>query len=564
MAKGIYYEGQMFYLPGTHSKLNTSALSNTSVEVNNKLVLMGEADSGEPGKLKTISSKQEAIDYLSGGPLLQAFIFAYSPSSVMSRAGNIAVMNIRELTQATADLKNSSTTVLKLKSSVYGTRGNQLSVDIDSNEITISAPWITNSLTGEFGLKIVSLTHSTAKLSISVDSMTITGIGAESADVVFKFSEHKTVGALKAALKNYPAVTVSWNIDISDNQSTEGLFDYVDNQALTPAYWCKGDLYSLANYINTVAKEYITAEVPDGQGIAPTDGAYLLSGAEKGSTPTALTWGSSLAKLEDDKSIDCIVAIKEGYDDSLNDSIDANGYAHVAAMSAIKEGKRRRYIGSANNNKAISDLDTRTGQINMDRGLFVGSGFYDYDYFTGKERLFHPSFLAAKIGSMMLGSNPQVSLTSQPISAIRPEKTYTKGEKESLIKAGALFIHKSDAGTITIPRMYSTWRQDGNYAKVEPSVLRCLDYCMNDTEVKMEAKKQEWLRLGYSIIAADVVSVVQEASEKHEEEKWIQADDDKPAFSNITAKVENDSFSWNVELHPPIPKNYGFGEAIAV
>jgi hypothetical protein len=119
--------------PRTEVFLDSSALGSAAATSEKRLVLIGSAQGGEPGRAYDFASFSEARQVFRSGELLDAIQMAWNPSPNQRGAGRIIAMRVEDATQATMTVDG-----LTVTSRIYGADANGIQVAMEDNETTDS------------------------------------------------------------------------------------------------------------------------------------------------------------------------------------------------------------------------------------------------------------------------------------------------------------------------------------------------------------------------------------------------------------------------------------------
>lgn len=118
--------------PHTSVTVDTSQLSGVAGASEKTLMLIGQADGGEPNTVYSIRNINQAKRVFRSGELLDAIELAWT-GSPDATAGDILAMRIEDATQATLEKGG-----LKIKSNIHGSAANDIQVALEDNNITNS------------------------------------------------------------------------------------------------------------------------------------------------------------------------------------------------------------------------------------------------------------------------------------------------------------------------------------------------------------------------------------------------------------------------------------------
>jgi hypothetical protein len=113
------------YVPGAYSRSAAVGGEGGGVSANNGVIL-GRSKGGQPNKLFTFSTMEEAQETLVGGDLLKGVAHAFNPSPEYSPQA-IRAMVVNSNTQGANVLKSGNREILNLKTASYGVIANSIS-----------------------------------------------------------------------------------------------------------------------------------------------------------------------------------------------------------------------------------------------------------------------------------------------------------------------------------------------------------------------------------------------------------------------------------------------------
>ena len=113
------------YVPGAYSRSAAVGGAGSGVSANNGVIL-GRSKGGQPHKLFTFSTLDEAVQTLVGGDLLKAIAHAFNPSPEYAPQA-IRAMVVNGNTQGESVLKSGTLEILRLKTASYGVIANSVS-----------------------------------------------------------------------------------------------------------------------------------------------------------------------------------------------------------------------------------------------------------------------------------------------------------------------------------------------------------------------------------------------------------------------------------------------------
>lgn len=117
--------------PSTSISVDTDALAGSATSGDKHLMLLGQADGGQPGVVYEINSYANAKDIFRGGDLLRAIEGAFNPSSTGASANSILALRVGDATQASL-VKDG----LTFKSLQYNADSNKVQVALKDNSLT--------------------------------------------------------------------------------------------------------------------------------------------------------------------------------------------------------------------------------------------------------------------------------------------------------------------------------------------------------------------------------------------------------------------------------------------
>lgn len=547
------------WIPGTYSRSNNVS-SAGGVSAGN-LVIMGKSTGGEPGKLLAFSTLAEAKETLLGGDLLTAVghAFTASPDYVPQR---VFAMRVNNGTQAEFSLKNNGIEILKLKSSIWGVKGNQVKIKKATfdDKISIDMSYQGNEVSVS-GIEKKSLSivytgeNADANITVSNDNCTLVS-GEETLSIDFDSCEY--ISDLVSRINEYrneegDAVFSANLLDYSANVSTKEL-DNVNGISIskdeeTPTV-LKSNLQALIEALSTL--RYIgSVELSEGAArVIPDDNNVYqyFEGATDGDY-TILEWVDALEKLETE---DVQIIATPSTDEDVQRLI-AN---HCISMSSTENRKERTCILGGKLNETVEQAVTKAAGFNSKYVSYVCDTAIAADPLTGKSVTIAPSFLACKIAGMESGMAVNTALTNKTISVLGFIEKRRRTEFETMIKGGIMPCGENEEGNLVVIRAMTTFQSD-DLMSCERSMVR------EDLFMNRDLRQRFNPGIGGvgSVAPATIIDELNDAAKVWAEQGYIIPDDQGRNVWNVHVTINGDKTYLEFDRYLAAPRNFVFATA---
>lgn len=553
----VFFNGRLWTTPAVMSVVDDSAMYNRGIGVGNILALVGASEGGEPNKALRFGSPYEALDVLRAGPLLDAVLRAFDPSSETPGPSTIVALRVNPATRSTGALKDAGDeTVVELASTDYGKYTRGIKVKVESGSTS------GKKLTTQFGNAYYSqdniyrdafdLTYTGAEASATVtvtgSSLTLAAPAGTSVAVI-DLTDYDTVQKLVDRINvvaDFDANVLDGN---GDRPALQGL-DFVTAQSVMSTYVVTAHLQAVVDWFNGQAEGYVTATRPTGVGNVPAnaDWAYLSGGSD--GTTTNSEWQAAFSALQAE-DVQWVVPL------SSNASIHAMASTHCGYMSVVARKERRCFVGIASNSTDDAAI-AAAKNLNDDRTALVHLGMYDYDA-SGDLILYEPYILAAMIAGMFSGANPGTAMTNKSLKIRGLErKLRNPTDTDVLIPRGVLCVEDTATRGYRVVQSVSTWLNNRHYNRVEISTGAALDFVSRNVRQALEdmvGQKGNPATLRLAVEKTD--SILRELARPEPAGPGvIVGDAENPAYRNITAEIEGDVLRVEFECSPVIPINF--------
>lgn len=552
---GVFFNGQRLVTPTTASAVNDDAMQSQNLTVGNALAIIGRSTGGQPKKALAFGSPDEAKRVLISGELCDAVVAAFDPSEDTGAPSTVYAVRVNPAIQASRILKDvASKDVLKLTSTQYGLKANQVKVKIENGTLTgkaVSVAFGSDYLNGDnLGRAAFSLvytgTEATAKLSITANKLTLTAGALDPVEITL--SDFDTVAELVDMINSLGVYTAQV-LDRSDNQPTVNGLDFVSGQDVKTAYQVRADLQAVIDWINSIAFSYVTAERIKDAGNVPANVPYsFLAGGSDGNTTTS-DWYDAITSLQS-KDVQWVAATSG--DPAIHALIDT----HVSYASGTLRRERRAILGT---DAGTSDEEAlrKAKSLNSKRSSLVHIGHYAYDT-NGKLYLRPPYMSAVLVAAGFAGSAPGTPLTNKSLKVQGLERELLNPtDTDALLLGGVLPIENTEAG-YKVVQSISTWLGDSKYNNREQSCGAALDYTVRSVREALDILRGTksiplLMARGQSIATTTLTEL---AKPEPQGPAVLAGDDASPAFRNVSATIQGDVLAVQFECSPVIPNNY--------
>ncbi len=561
MADGYFFNGRLWVTPSVMSLVNDSAMQPANLSVGNNLCIIGQSAGGTPLVPTSFSSPSAALAVLQSGPLCDAVVRAFAPSTGTNAPATVMAVRVGQATQATLSLLDAtSADVIDLTTVQYGLSANLTSVKIAAGSTVGKAVTITNGNTYYFQDNLartaftIQYSGAQASATMTVSNSTVI-LAAPSGTTVatLTLANYPTVAQLVSAINAIP----SFQATIADGQNGASITANGLDTVTTPGdvktslYSCLANLQAVVDWLNSQGELFVTAVRHAGAGAPPAVlGTTYMTG---GTSPAPITgdWTNALVALQT-QDVQWIVAMTGTL--SVQSAVDA----HCQFMSGAGRKERRQICGPPAGT-TIAAAEALGIQINSDRTTMVFPGYYQFNS-SGQRTLYDSFYTAALVGAMFAGSSPGTPMTNKSIAVIGLELSLQNpSDTDALILSGICPVMQEPSG-FTIERSVSTWLQNNNFNRVETSCGAAVDFTVRNVRNALSTLKggrQDPVALGRAITltetALDQLSVPAPAGPGTLVGIPGTAN---PPWQNIVATMTGDVLAVSFQCSPVIPTNF--------
>lgn len=546
----IVFNGRTITQPGAYDATDTSGLTVNSTSSVNIPIVIGQADSGTPGKLLWYSSASAVEDDLISGDLVTAAKLMFSP--VPEGGGGVSTMGVIIVNNSTKATLTSGG--LQLTATRYGEYGNQIQAKMEDGTIAGSKKitlyrWDTSNLevfdnlgavfkltyTGSSAYAGVAVTVTNGQAT-QIQTKVGTDAGSAAVDVTVdltnsRYATLEDVVSYFNSISGYTAeyVNYSRNADLS-----AVLLDSVsDVNIKSGAYLMalKGDIEKQLGDYSTLVDATVT-------GTPANFGYSYLSGAVKGDVPAS--WADYFALARSAFS-DVLVVL------SSSEAIHAEALAHVQEMENRKQ-KQVLFTGG-DVGESITRVKQRAATLNSSRAVLCYPGIYHKSVGDGKKAL--PAyFTGAMVAGRVCGVESSEPITFDYFNLIGLEVDLIEGDPSigDLINSGVCTLERVQNGAIRLVQGVTTYLGATDVVFKEISIRRG-----SDKVSSIMRKGLEDAFVGNKGLPATASAVVTKATDILD--KAID-DDDITAYRNIVVKFDGDHVYVDYEVAYVEPINF--------
>lgn len=569
------FEGISTNIPGVYSKsIFPPSAGNTGARTN-VVAIIGSCDAGVPynaagvddaSRLNVISSVAQALDVLRGGDAYYMAEFFLTPTkdAALNKPSEVIVFRVDPAEQAVSTVKDgSSNTIIALKSSRYGTVGNQLCRKIVTG--TSEGYRVTLKFQGSIVADVDNITlnclqiqytgsGTAATMTINSTGLTTSVTGASADNLSLTWADFPTLGALAAFIDEHPAYTCT--LMTASNESSD-ILDAVSSQdIMTTAYTAKALVEALIRFFNKQSGGEVVASLETGAARTPVavdTNFVFFTGGTKG-TATATDWANCLAYMEKFKLNHILVA-------SGNPTYAAMVDDHCQRMSGIKEKRNRAASGGAALGKDLATRIAESRAMNSARFEYHYTPIYRADVVNnGEVKQFAPFFGAALTAGIRYANNVTMSATFKSVNVLGVAEKYDTPTKEKIISAGGTLFGVEENGVVVIHNV--TTYQGQNLILNLPSMLRTCDAITLDSQARIQARLAAQMTAADALIINDMKNFLTTnlLPDYRDSKKWLTDDpiNGDKAFSDVEFRLEGDAFYFTFTGIVPAPMHFVF------
>lgn len=561
----VYFNGRKLVSPTTAVSVDDSAMASQSLAGDNVTALIGKADGGEPNKVLTFTTPDDAKSTLRGGELLTAVLKAFAPSNQTNGPSSVAAVRVDPATQASLTLKDSlSADVITLKSTDYGLYTNQIKVKIESGtnkgkKLTTQlgdSYYADDDVARELFSVLYGGTEATATISVS-GTQVILAAPAGTVIATIDLDTYNTVDKLVNRINTAAGFTAT-AVGGQGSQATLNTMDTVTAQSvITTAFTVTGNLQAIVDWFNGSAEGYISATRAAGAGTVPANLAYTyLTGGSNGVASTT-DWSNAYTTLQS-ADVNWVAPV------SSDSAIHAMNDAHCVYMSTVARSPRRGFVGTALGTTDAAALAAARA-LNSDRTALVHLGFYDYND-DSDLALYPPYILAAMIAGAFSGISPGVTMTNKTLKLRGLErKLRNPADTDALDTGGVLCVEDTPSG-YKVVHAITTWLTNTKHTRREISAGAAVDSVVREVQLAVDVLRGEPagpITLGRAVSITESTLRALAKAEPNGPGTLV-GDDESPAYKDISARLSEDVIRIKFQCSPVIPANYVLVEIAVV
>lgn len=540
------------YKPGVYTRRNTIAA--TKGLGADKLVVVGVSNAGKPCTLFRFSTPSEAKQTLIGGSLLNGILHAFNGSNDYIPQ-NVYGFVVNKNTPATLTMKNGSTSILDVKTSIHGIPANQVKVWLKEGTIgkkllfsfkgneesidNIIRPSFSLVYNGEGINPICTITSTGIRLEASNGNETIDSFETT-------WEEQEKLSELVARI-NDTGIYVATLIDISDGAKTSELDACSATQLSTSETKFYSNVQALIEALETVqyiGKGNVTlAEgalriVPDNN-----DGYVYFSGATAG-TSTVEDWIDALDALAKEK-------IQSITTPSTDENIHILISDHCSMCNTVAQKKERQFLVGMAAGATLEQAKAEAAKLNSEFGSLVMHSMSSKNPLTGKEEKMSGALLACKAAGMENSMGASTSLTNK---VVKVTAFYGSEDYDEQIANGIMPFGKNDDDELVCIRAMTTYQND-NLALNERSCVREALFMDRD----FRAAYSRTIGKNDEPSESDVVGILVARAADWYKAGLITKDDKQNDVFNVKVRFDGDKTYVEYDRYLRTPRNFVFG-----
>ncbi len=539
------------YVPGVYTR--NRSISNPSGISSGNLCIIGQSAGGEPFKLLSFSSIEEAKGTLVSGNLLKAITYAFNCPADGLVPTVIYAMRINNASNSSVTLKDDSgVDTLKISSSIYGSQANQIKIyiaagtskgkkvtleynDESYSEDNIERQSFNVANVGELGQSLV-IANSKVTLKWTPED------GAEKT-LALDFDSYPTISELVGAINN----TGVFSAEVLDSRVSASSYelDEVSYSSITETITLYANGAAQKEFIESVSfvKE---CTVISNRSLANVSGEYFTGGDSAEATTTSLSAALSVLETEDiqiiatpETDISVAVAISE----------------HCTSMSNVNNRKERTCFlgGSAGmtDDKAIENAKL----LNSALASYVVDNCKVLNPLTSTVETISGAMVGCILAAMESAVAVNVPLTKKALSVLSVTKKRTISNMNTLIQNGIMVVNPDPENTskIVCIRGLTTY-QDDDLINCERSMTREALFMARDLRQKNSGKIGD-VSTGSSL--SDVVQTLRDAGREWASKGYIIPSGSENVW-DIKASIDGDKIILDYSVYLAAPVNFIF------
>ena len=492
--------------PHTSVTVDTSQLSGVAGASEKTLMLIGQADGGEPNTVYSIRNINQAKRVFRSGELLDAIELAWT-GSPDATAGDILAMRIEDATQAT--LKKGG---LKIKSNIHGSAANDIQVALEDNNITNSKRLrivfakdginkTYDNLGNIFQIQYKG-SESNASFSILKDSETglakkLVLVTGGTLDITEIGSEHVTLESDEGTIvKEYDLEKTYTDVnsivkDINNLPDFEAKFSPFGDKNIETKYLDKAQNVDILNRFSYVTglygdiikqleyDELVSFETARGEDIETFD-LTSLEGASNGEP--VVSWADKFQHFANEGGY-YLVPLTD------KESVHAEAGQFVRERSDVGEPMRAIVGGGSKENKEKLFSRVATLQSNPRVSLIGSSGTFSME--DGRALKTPGYMVASAVAGLACGLDIGESITFKNLYMLNLDNILDGSELDQLNENGIIsvqFVRNRTETSFRIVEDVTTFNDKTDPVKQEMAVGEANDFLVSELKVSLDNK----------------------------------------------------------------------------
>ena len=492
--------------PHTSVTVDTSQLSGVAGASEKTLMLIGQADGGEPNTVYSIRNINQAKRVFRSGELLDAIELAWT-GSPDATAGDILAMRIEDATQATLEKGG-----LKIKSNIHGSAANDIQVALEDNNITNSKRLrivfakdginkTYDNLGNIFQIQYKG-SESNASFSILKDSETglakkLVLVTGGTLDITEIGSEHVTLESDEGTIvKEYDLEKTYTDVnsivkDINNLPDFEAKFSPFGDKNIETKYLDKAQNVDILNRFSYVTglygdiikqleyDELVSFETISGQDIETFD-LTSLEGASNGEP--VVSWAEKFQHFANEGGY-YLVPLTD------KESVHAEAGQFVRERSDVGEPMRAIVGGGSKENKEKLFSRVATLQSNPRVSLIGSSGTFSME--DGRALKTPGYMVASAVAGLACGLDIGESITFKNLYLLNLDTILDGSELDQLNENGIIsiqFVRNRTETSFRIVEDVTTFNDKTDPVKQEMAVGEANDFLVSELKVSLDNK----------------------------------------------------------------------------
>lgn len=492
--------------PHTSVTVDTSQLSGVAGASEKTLMLIGQADGGEPNTVYSIRNINQAKRVFRSGELLDAIELAWT-GSPDATAGDILAMRIEDATQAT--LKKGG---LKIKSNIHGSAANDIQVALEDNNITNSKRLrivfakdginkTYDNLGNIFQIQYKG-SESNASFSILKDSETglakkLVLVTGGTLDITEIGSEHVTLESDEGTIvKEYDLEKTYTDVnsivkDINNLPDFEAKFSPFGDKNIETKYLDKAQNVDILNRFSYVTglygdiikqleyDELVSFETVSGEDIETFE-LTSLEGASNGEP--VVSWAEKFQHFANEGGY-YLVPLTD------KESVHAEAGQFVRERSDVGEPMRAIVGGGSKENKEKLFSRVATLQSNPRVSLIGSSGTFSME--DGRALKTPGYMVASAVAGLACGLDIGESITFKNLYMLNLDNILDGSELDQLNENGIIsiqFVRNRTETSFRIVEDVTTFNDKTDPVKQEMAVGEANDFLVSELKVSLDNK----------------------------------------------------------------------------